>query len=245
VCLDSANGTVGPLYGSIGKAAGASFWNNGGYFDVPSGSYSIRAVKAGLPCNQAEIAATPGPVTLAADVHITAFLFGNLGFSGGLRGPTIATLRDDVVPDDSTTTTRKVRFVHAAAAFPGPLDLEWRLHGSNNFDVVLAGAPYGGVATSSPLGAVSTDGYVTMVMSTLFGNHFNLRVKGIISSAPPNTMRTQLDRITFPKAKNLTVIVLGDDPLKNEPATTSFLVCPDESAPVGEPIEECAFGIKL
>lgn len=246
-CLVSETKTVGPLFGSLGISTGVASFDNDGYLEVPAGSYEIRAINAGLPCTQPPVITTTAPVSIVAGTRSTLVVFGNYSMSRGKRGPQLALLRDDVTTD---SLKRRVRFVHAAPAFPETLDLEWRLaSGATTYAVALEGAPYGGVATTSQLGSVSADGYASIDNSSLVRARYRLRVEGISEFEPPNTMRTVLSDVTVGDAKNFTVFVFGEDPTApNEFANhPPFAVCADDDTRVakGSPHDPCTTGGNL
>lgn len=235
VCLMSPQQTVGPLFGTIGKADGTPFLANAGYFEVPSGDWEMRTISPGLPCTQTPLV-TPNTVHVTAGDHATALLYGGLVLSQGLRPPKFTILRDDVTP--STDTTTKVRFIHAAPELDGPIDLEWRLtyNSSLTYSVALTDAPFGSFAKGSPLGPVSPDGYASIGLVASGGSTipFRFRSEGVTLRRPgSNTFRTIVNSVQLPSKAaraSFTVIVVGADVLGTDliDVDGSFAACIDD-----------------
>jgi hypothetical protein len=241
VCLVSGTTTVGPLFGSIGKSTGVSALANPGYLEVPSGTYEVRVMNAGLPCSQKPVVVSKQPFTLADGARSSLVFFGDSERSLGKRPLDVAMFRDDVTPD---TLKRKIRFINVSPELGGaPLDLEWRLYRATSpYQVALSGAPYAGVATGSPLGTPSADGYASIFLSDTVGSSYTLLVDGTSPLPPANHFVLSENDIVIPKAKNFTVLFFGMDPSVMD-SNPSFAICADEDVrTVAGGLGHCAMG---
>lgn len=238
VCLTNGPNVIGPLLGSAQLAGGVGFARATGYVSVPSGTYDAYAVGGGLPCSTAHIADTQRAVTIVQGAFQTILAFGHAGWSQGTRPRTLSVFVDDV--DKSTAAnTLKIRFIHAAAEFGAPLDLEWAKGIGNlpQFTVVFDNAPYGGVASSSRLSAPTQAGYAAVSYDAIPSVDTSLRIEGPSPWADPSGSHrrvVQNIQVDNTLGTNFTIVAIGnDDSIRITPQyEPAFIVCVDDDRPI-------------
>lgn len=162
-CTAPAGSTTftGPRLQALGVSSGADMGDITRYLELPAGSYDVVVVAPGKSCTDHPFAKSATPVQVTGGSHVLALLAGNGGLSGA-EGLAVTSFVDAAPSAGSA----KMRFINAGNGLSGTASVTWSSSSFGNDESVFSSVKFRAFGSSSPLGAVSSEGYLTVSSGT-------------------------------------------------------------------------------